>query len=97
MWAPDLGRCVGESEAFEMGSKVHVRRCHVCGEVNEAKGELVHDCGHCGKHLAPFYYFNEKRAMNLISQEEADKEYKSSALPLKDYPLLWGLSVYWDP
>lgn len=88
---------MGESDAVPMSEKVHVRRCHVCGEINEAQGGLVDRCDHCGKHLAPLYYFNEKRAMNLISQEEADKEYKSSALPLRDYPPLWGLSVYWDP
>ena len=79
-----------------MSEKMHVRRCHVCGEVCEAEGALVKDCAQCGKHLASFYYFNEKQAMKLISQEEADKEYKSSALPLKDYPPLWGLAVYWD-
>lgn len=79
-----------------MASKVHVRRCHVCGEISEAQGRLVSACQNCGKHLAPFYYFNELQAMNLISAEEADKEYKSSALPHREYPPLWGLSVYWD-
>jgi hypothetical protein len=63
----------------------------------EAEGQLISEYSHCGKHLSSFYYFNEKLAMNLISREEADKEYKSPALPLSDYPPLWGLAVYWDP
>ena len=79
-----------------MDSKVHVRRCHICGEMNEAKGALVDKCPHCGKHLAPFYYYNELLAMQLMSREEADREYKSSVLPLRDYPPLKGLVVYWD-
>lgn len=87
---------MGESEALKMATKQHIRRCHVCGEVCEAQGQLVTKCEHCGKHLAPFYYFDERQAMNLISPEEADKEYKQSALPLKEYPPLWGLAVYWD-
>ncbi|MBX2988951.1 MAG: hypothetical protein KF802_13765 [Bdellovibrionaceae bacterium] len=79
-----------------MANKVHVRRCHVCGEITEAEGQLVEQCHHCGKHLSPFYYFNERLAMNLISPQEADKEYKSSALPLREYPPVWGLTVYWE-
>lgn len=62
----------------------------------EAAGSLVDQCSHCGKHLAPYYYFNEKLAMNLVTREEAERDYKSSALPLKDYPPLSGISVYWD-
>lgn len=80
-----------------MTHKLHVRRCHVCGEMIEAEDRLVETCSSCGKHLASFYYFNEKVAMKLISLEEADKEYKSSVLPLREYPPLRGLVVYWDP
>lgn len=35
-------------------------------------------------------------AMGLKTAEEASREYKSSALPHKEYPPLWGLTVYWD-
>ena len=79
-----------------MAGKVHIRRCHQCGEVCESQGKLVTECSRCGKHLAPFYYYNERLAMSLISAEEAATEYRSPALPLKDYPVLWGLTVYWD-
>lgn len=87
--------CVVKGLGF-MASKVHVRRCHVCGEMCEAEGQLVSQCGQCGKHLAPFYYFDESMAMGLKTVEEAASEYKSSALPHKEYPPLWGLTVYWD-
>jgi hypothetical protein len=79
-----------------MATKMHVRRCHVCGETNEAHNELVKECSYCGKILPPFYYFDEKVAMGLRSLEDAAKDYKSSALPLREYPPLTGISVYWD-
>lgn len=80
-----------------MSAKVHVRRCHVCGELAEVEDGLVDHCPHCGKHLATFYYFDEKLAMSLVTLEEAAKTYRSSALPLKEYPPLRGLTVYWEP
>ncbi len=79
-----------------MGRKVHVRRCHICGEVNEADGHLVEECSHCGKKLPAFFYFDESLAMGLKTPEQAASEYKSSALPLREYPPLMGISVYWD-
>lgn len=79
-----------------MANKVHVRRCHVCGEVNEAEGHLVSECSFCGKQLSPFFYFDESLAMGLKTPEEAAKEYKSSALPLREYPPLTGITVYWE-
>lgn len=79
-----------------MASKVHVRRCHVCGETAEGVDALVDRCRACGKHLASYYYFDEKLAMNLITEQQAREQYRSSALPLKEYPPLMGISVYWD-
>lgn len=79
-----------------MVSKVHVRRCHVCGEVNEAQGQLVTECNYCGKQLPPFFYYDEGVAMGLKTPEAAALEYKSSALPLREYPPLTGISIYWD-
>ena len=79
-----------------MSCKTHLRRCHVCGSVTECSGNLVNKCGECGKHLPSYYYFDELLAMGLKTIEEAAGEYRSSALPLKEYPPLTGLSVYWD-
>jgi hypothetical protein len=39
--------------------RVHIRRCHLCSGVTEAEGALVERCRHCGKTMAPFYFFNE--------------------------------------
>lgn len=39
---------------------VHVRRCHICGRVSERGGEPVERCTHCGKHMAPYYFFDEQ-------------------------------------
>lgn len=79
-----------------MGQRVHVRRCHVCGALMEKEGALVEQCTDCGKHLAPFYYFNERLAMKLVTEAEASRSYKSTALPRAEYPPIWGLTAYWD-
>lgn len=76
-------------------SKVHYRVCHMCGEVNHQEHGLVGNCSSCGKHLAPFYYFDESRAMGL-TDPNAEKPYRSSALPHQEYPPIWGLTVYWE-
>lgn len=86
---------MGESEC-PLATKFHIRRCHVCGAVNEAKNILVHHCDGCGKLLAPFFYFDESRVMGLKSEEAYQAEYKSSALPHREYPPIWGLTAYWE-
>lgn len=83
-------------ESF-VSEKTHFRRCHVCGEVNSVEGALVTSCQGCGKHLAPFYFFDESRAMGLNSNFYSSiKEPAESRLPLKEYPPVWGLTVYWE-
>ena len=79
-----------------MSGKTHFRLCHVCGEVNAAENQLVEKCQCCGKPLAPFYYFDESRAMGLKTEAESQAEYRSSALPHREYPPIWGLTAYWD-
>lgn len=87
---------MGESECVVASQKVHVRRCHVCGSVNECEKSLVQKCDGCGKTLAPFYYFDESLAMGLKTEAQYQSEYKSSALPHREYPPIWGLTVYWE-
>jgi hypothetical protein len=81
----------GNKEAME--TKIHFRRCHVCGTLNEAPGQLVTDCTQCGKHLAPFHYFDESIFMGLPLKQ--DKSLEISPLPYKSYPPIWGLTAYW--
>lgn len=76
-----------------MSQKVHFRRCHVCGELNEAADDLVRHCHQCGKTLAPFFYFDESKVMGLAVQSQKAQETK---LPLREYPPLWGLTAYWE-
>lgn len=81
-------------------SVAHIRRCHVCGEVNESEGSAVHKCGHCGKHLAPFYYFDESKLEGLTDQGPYLSVWKQSKPPKgpsgETFNPIWGLSTYWE-
>jgi predicted RNA-binding Zn-ribbon protein involved in translation (DUF1610 family) len=78
--------------------KTHFRVCHVCGSLNAAQNGLVHECENCGKQLAPFYFFDESRALGLknSSGDSSQVERLTSSLPLKEYPPVWGLTAYWE-
>jgi hypothetical protein len=82
-----------------MRSKTHFRRCHLCGTVNVAEGRLVESCQTCGKHLAPFYFFDESKAIGLTNPNlsSSDEQAFFTSLPCKEYPPIWGLTVYWEP
>ena len=83
---------------------LHIRRCHICGTVNETHNDLVEKCQHCGKFFAPFVFFDEKAALGL---EEKAKIEVSSVMNNRlksnewhhqmktQYPPLWGITVYW--
>lgn len=80
-----------------MGHHIHFRICHTCGEVSEGHGRLLMQCQSCGKHLAPFYYFDESKALGLRPQEKTPYEQQMiSTLPLSEYPPLVGLTAYWE-
>lgn len=70
----------------------HIRRCHVCGAVNESENAAIHKCSHCGKHLAPFYYFDESKLEGL---EEA-APHLSVWKKAQNFNPIWGLSTYWE-
>lgn len=80
-----------------MSQHIHFRLCHKCGEVSEEVGRLLMQCQSCGKHLAPFYYFDESRALGLKAQTRSSYEEKMlSVLPHKEYPPIVGLTAYWE-
>lgn len=80
-----------------MGHRIHFRVCHLCGTANHSDGSLVVQCQQCGKHLAPFYYFDESRAMGLASTVRSQyEETMRSTLPHQEYPPLCGLTAYWE-
>jgi hypothetical protein len=74
----------------------HIRRCHVCGHVTELANSAVHKCGHCGKHLAPFYYFDESKLDGLLEQGPYLSIWKTSTLLPGTFNPIWGLSTYWQ-
>jgi len=45
--------------------RLHIRRCHLCNGVTECEDNVVDRCLHCGKHMAPFYFFNEMEVTPL--------------------------------
>jgi hypothetical protein len=59
--------------------------------MNEANGEKVKKCEHCGKQLAPFYYFDESQIIGFDDKGED----KSGAGVCDGYRPLWGLAVVW--
>lgn len=78
-------------------SVCHIRRCHVCGSVTESEGSAVHKCAHCGKHLAPFYYFDESKLEGLLDGGFYLSVWKNAQdLPAGSYQPIWGLSTYWQ-
>lgn len=82
----------------------HIRRCHICGEVNESEGAAVHKCGHCGKHLAPFYYFDESKLEGLTERGPYLSTWKNGVakpegelfMVGETFNPIWGLSTYWE-
>lgn len=83
-----------------MSDSTHYRRCHLCDTVNAVTGDLVTTCECCGKHLAPFYFFDESRAMGMTDSNfysSLEDRGSSEVLPHKEYPPVWGLTVYWEP
>jgi hypothetical protein len=77
---------------------IHVRRCHLCGAVNEIEAALVSKCADCGKHFAPFLFFNERAALGLEVEAPPEREPEIGQwhdVMKAKYPPLWGIAVYW--
>lgn len=70
----------------------HIRRCHVCGAVNELENAALHQCTNCRKHLAPFYYFDESE-LNGVGDNKLEMSLWNGK---GTYHPIWGLSTYWD-
>lgn len=77
-------------------STFHIRRCHVCGSVTESQEAAIHCCSHCGKHLAPFYYFDESKLEGLQEVGPYLSVWKNTSMPPGTYQPIWGLSTYWQ-
>jgi len=79
-------------DAKAMPKILHVRRCHVCGTVNESEGVPSVKCSDCGKHLAPFFYFDPK----AVREVPENKPFFSVLNQSPTFHPVWGIAVYWD-
>ena len=68
----------------------HYRRCHKCGEVNEAEEGRVGQCHNCETYLAPFYYFDDR-----FTPVHSDSKVRPEKT-LVDYRPILGITAYWD-
>lgn len=68
--------------------KLHVRKCHSCGHINE-HGNNVDRCQSCGRAFAPFFYFSEEHASVYADNEVRPPEAPGEMRPIR------GLSAVW--
>lgn len=71
------------------------RRCHICGTINEvqhADSKESHRCEGCGKHLAPFYFFEESEQSGVGDNTLMMSLRKEQI----GYQPLWGFSALWS-
>lgn len=68
---------------------VFFRRCHVCDVVTEKEGEMVNRCGHCGKAMAPFYFFEDEKVQPLSEHDFRPPRQSGGRFPVR------GLTAYW--
>jgi predicted nucleic acid-binding Zn-ribbon protein len=75
-----------------MGRKdgTFIRRCHVCGQLTEHK-EVIDRCTNCGKALAPFCYFDERKAATYAADLERPPPME------EELSSIVGISAYWPP
>jgi hypothetical protein len=71
----------------------YLRRCHVCGATNEGDRQSLVRCAHCGKHLAPFYYFDEQQIIGF--GDTIELPFRVGDLK-RDYQPLLGIGLFWE-
>ena len=68
---------------------LHVRRCHICGGITECEEALVSHCEHCGKPMAPFYFFDDREVQAWTDNDLRPPGFNSERIPVR------GLTAYW--
>ena len=76
------------------GDRLHLRRCHVCDAVSEQNGDVVSKCEGCGKFMAPFFFFNEKRVVIFTDREMRPSLPHVTQTSEERMPIR-GLTAYW--
>lgn len=71
-----------------------IRKCHVCGELNEAETEIKRCCG-CKKPFMPTNYFSKVHDANGLNKNEDDDALYDHCSDLNEKDLIKGLTVIW--
>jgi hypothetical protein len=69
-----------------------LRRCHVCGATIEKISRSMGACDQCGKHIAPFYYFDERQIIgfgDIVGVSCRLGESNTTYVPLIGFGLYW--------
>lgn len=87
---------MGQTAKSDSEKHLQYRRCHQCGCVNESPPSVGRmkegqSCTGCGKHLAPFYFFDES-GLDGVGDNVLLMSLRKEAV---GYQPLWGLSAYW--
>jgi hypothetical protein len=87
----DLEVSIVKEGVWIMKSKgrLHIRRCHICEGVTESDEGIVDRCEHCGKNMAPFFFFDEKKVEPQDEAEIRTPWYGVDRKPIQ------GLTAYW--
>ena len=72
--------------------RLHFRRCHLCSGISESEEAPVDRCAHCGKPMAPFYFFNDAEVMPLSESETRPPDDRRA--PGERKPVI-GFTAYW--
>ena len=73
-----------------MKGRYHFRRCHLCNEITNVIESEVKYCQHCGKPMAPFFYFTESQTMALSDVQTRPDPTQGEYQPLR------GLTAFWE-
>lgn len=82
---------VAKSDKSERPCRLHFRRCHLCSGVSENEEIPVEKCQHCGKPMAPFYFFNDLEVIPVSEAEiRLDQPLKSGQrVPVRGFTAFW--------
>ncbi len=85
---------------------LHIRRCHICGHLNESDSAHVEQCSSCGKHLVSFLFCKDPGVEELTSDFRTsvdsstdvsmDKIVSPQSTLRSEYPPIYGISLYWS-
>jgi hypothetical protein len=80
-----------------MSSRQHLRRCHVCGYVNQVKNGTVEKCEHCNKAFSKFYFFEESNVEGITENGGIKmRSWSESLRRSQDFQPIWGLTAFWE-